>query len=141
MTTDQKTPAGSAHWPATIVMCVGLVAVTTAYALSSPDQRSQILAGIAVLWGTVQAFMPAIRKATGASALLLTLALGATAHGCGAQLSESARVALAVRTQLCLVQERAIVDRTGTTAEQDAADLAASRAQCDADRAAIVEGN
>jgi len=68
-------------------------------------------------------------------------AIGATAQGCGAQLSESARVALAVRTQICLVQERAIVDRTGTTAEQDAADLAASRAQCDADRAAIVEGN
>lgn len=77
--------------------------------------------------------------------LLLALCLGAgVLTGCGAQLSDSARAALAVRTQQCLIAERAIVDdpcgdlSPEACEARDTAALAASRAQCDADRAAIV---
>ena len=48
--------------------------------------------------------------------------------------------ALAVETQRCLANERAIVDRPDTTEEQDRADLASERSRCDAARAAIVGG-
>ena len=72
--------------------------------------------------------------------MLLVLALGAATVGCGAQLTASQREALAVETQRCLANERAIVDRPDTTEEQDRADLAAERSRCDAARAAIVGG-
>ena len=72
--------------------------------------------------------------------MLLVLALGAATVGCGAQLTASQREALAVETQRCLANERAIVDRPDTTEEQDRADLAAERERCDAARAAIVGG-
>lgn len=66
--------------------------------------------------------------------IIVALALA----GCGAQLTTTQRTDLATETQRCLVNERAIVERTGTTEEQDRADLAAERARCDAARAAIV---
>jgi len=61
-------------------------------------------------------------------------------HGCGAQLTAAQRQSLALETQRCLVNEAAIRDRQGTTAEQDQADLAQERARCDAQRSAISSG-
>jgi Tfp pilus assembly protein PilV len=46
-------------------------------------------------------------------------------------------VAYTAEVALCIANERAIVDREGTSREQDAADLAAERARCDAALAAI----
>ena len=76
----------------------------------------------------------------GSMLLVLALAAGPVLVGCGAQLTASQREALAVETQRCVANERAIVDRTDTTEEQDRADLAAERSRCDAARAAIVGG-
>ena len=78
------------------------------------------------LWPMLRAWLPA---------LLLSVGLA----GCGAQLTTQQRTDLATETQRCLIAEREIVDSVGTTAAQDAADLAAERARCDAARAAIVE--
>jgi hypothetical protein len=72
---------------------------------------------------------------------LLVLCLGASVvSACGAQLTDSQRAALAIETQRCIVNERAIVDRAGSTEAQDRADLSAERMRCDATRAAIVDG-
>ena len=76
----------------------------------------------------------------GSMLLVLALAAGPVLVGCGAQLTASQREALAVETQRCVANERAIVDRPDTTEEQDRADLAAERSRCDAARAAIVGG-
>lgn len=51
--------------------------------------------------------------------------------------SERLRVAYATEVALCIANERAIVDREGTSREEDAADLAAERARCDAALVAI----
>jgi hypothetical protein len=66
-------------------------------------------------------------------ALALALALVA---GCGGA-SEAVRARYSIEVATCIAHERAIVDRQGTTREQDAADLAAERARCDAALAAI----
>ena len=54
----------------------------------------------------------------------------AVAAGCGA--SAEVRASYATTVAECIAHERAIVDRQGTTEEQDEADLAAERARCDA---------
>ena len=55
--------------------------------------------------------------------------------GCGASAELRARYATEVAR--CTANERAIVDRQGTTLEQDRADLEVERARCDAALAAI----
>lgn len=55
--------------------------------------------------------------------------------GCGASAELRARYATEVAR--CMSNERAIVDRQGTTLEQDRADLEVERARCDAALAAI----
>ena len=64
------------------------------------------------------------------SALILILLTG-----CGASAELRARYATEVAR--CTANERAIVDRQGTTYEQDRADLEVERARCDAALAAI----
>ena len=86
MTEQKKKPDTSTNWPATVVACCGLAAVVAVYGLSSPEQRDQLLAGVAVLWGVVQAFLPAIRKWAGVSTVLVLVLAGATLSGCGASL-------------------------------------------------------
>lgn len=73
--------------------------------------------------------------------LLITLcaavvALPAWISACGGATAE-VRTAYSVEVARCVANERAIVDRQGTTADQDRADLAAERARCDAALAAI----
>lgn len=63
-------------------------------------------------------------------AAIASLALLSMGVSCGA--SEQLRVAYAAEVARCIANERAIVDREGTTREQDLADLAAERARCDA---------
>lgn len=55
--------------------------------------------------------------------------------GCGA--SAELRARYATEVSRCTANERAIVDRQGTTLEQDRADLEVERARCDAALAAI----
>ena len=79
-------------------------------------------------------------KASPAAGLLLALVVAGTLQGCGAQLTATQRERLAVETQRCLMAERDIVDRPGTTRAQDEADLRVERLRCDTARAAIVGG-
>jgi len=59
--------------------------------------------------------------------------------GCGGP-NSNIRALYAAEVQRCIANERAIVDRVGTTREQDEADLAAERARCDAALSAIEHG-
>ncbi len=68
------------------------------------------------------------------------LALGGTLASCGGA-STATRSAYAVEVTHCTSNERTIVDRAGTTAEQDQHDLLVERARCDAALHAIEEGD
>jgi hypothetical protein len=59
--------------------------------------------------------------------------------GCGGA-SADTETAYAAEATRCIAHERAIVDRQGTTLEQDRADLAAERARCDSALHAIEDG-
>lgn len=65
-----------------------------------------------------------------ACAAVCLLVLG-YCSGCGGA-SPEVRSAYAIEQAHCLANERAIVDRAGTTYEDDRAALAAERARCDA---------
>lgn len=59
--------------------------------------------------------------------------------GCGPGISQELRVSYATEVARCIANEREIVNRQGTTAEQDRDDLEAERARCDAALRAIEE--
>jgi hypothetical protein len=59
---------------------------------------------------------------------------------CGGSISDAARARYAEEIARCMMRERAIVDREGTTAEQDRADMDLERARCDAALDAIEAG-
>lgn len=59
--------------------------------------------------------------------------------GCGGASAET-RTAYAVEQSRCLANERAIVDRGGTTYEEDREDLELERTRCDAALQAIYGG-
>lgn len=69
--------------------------------------------------------------AAGASLITFLLLLILVVYGCGTASLET-RTAYSIEAAHCVANERAIVDREGTTREQDEADLAAERARCDA---------
>lgn len=77
--------------------------------------------------------MNRIRENKRALAAILLLAL---VVGCGPTLGQT-RARYEAEVTHCIDSEQAIVARTGTTADQDAADLAAERARCDAALAGI----
>lgn len=58
------------------------------------------------------------------------LILSALVAGCGA--SAELRARYATETTRCIANERAIIDRQGTTYEQDREDLDVERARCNA---------
>lgn len=132
---------------ATIAACVFAVCATVA-AVFVPTERWEKLghfltdpATATAVGALGLAFLAIYTRARNLPpALVLVLALGASTLGCGAQLTAAQREALAAETQRCLANERAIVDRPGTTEEQDRANLATERERCDAARAAIVGG-
>ena len=64
-------------------------------------------------------------------------ALWFTLVSCGASVSNETRTAYSIEVAHCAAREREIVDRTGTTREQDEHDLATERARCDAATHAI----
>ena len=134
---------------ATIAACVFAVCATVA-GIFIPTERWEKLGhfltdpatalAVTALGGAAIALYTRARNLPPALVLVLALAAGPVLVGCGAQLTASQREALAVETQRCVANERAIVDRPDTTEEQDRADLAAERSRCDAARAAIVGG-
>lgn len=71
-------------------------------------------------------------------ALLVMCACAWLSSGCGA--SAATRSTYALEQARCIANEREIVDREGTTLEQDQADMAAERARCDAALDAIEGG-
>lgn len=97
-----------------------------------------------LLAGALGALSPLGARAPGNIARALPLALGlGTAlalSSCGPALTTEQRTALAIETQLCISNERAIVDRVGSTREDDERDLAAERARCDEARQRITSG-
>jgi hypothetical protein len=72
-----------------------------------------------------------------AIAFLMALSL-ASLTGCGG-VSAEVRTAYAVEVARCVANERAIVDRQGSTREQDETDLASERTRCDTALHAIEE--
>lgn len=78
------------------------------------------------------------RFLAGAACVAAGYALAHYCAGCGAASTE-VRTAYAIEQAACIAHERAIVDRAGTTEEQDRADLAAERARCDAALFAIYQ--
>jgi hypothetical protein len=58
--------------------------------------------------------------------------------GCGA--SAAVRARYSVEVAQCIANERAIIDRHGTSAEQDRADLELERARCDAALEGVERG-
>ena len=62
--------------------------------------------------------------------------IAALLASCGGA-SAGTRTAYSVAVAQCVARERSIVDRTGTTEEQDRADLAAEREECDHNLARI----
>lgn len=77
------------------------------------------------------------RQNIAAIAVLLMVALTPLC-GCGA--SAATRSAYALEQARCIANERSIIDREGTTEEQDRADMASERARCDAALDAIEAG-
>jgi hypothetical protein len=67
------------------------------------------------------------------------VALSVLLASCGGASMET-RTAYAVEVAKCIANEQAIVDRSGTTEEQDYADLTAERNRCDAALNAVVHG-
>ena len=67
---------------------------------------------------------------------VLWLCALACALSCGA--SPEVRVSYATETARCLANEREIIERVGTTREEDDAAFLAERARCDAALAAIA---
>lgn len=59
--------------------------------------------------------------------------------GCGGATAEQ-RTAYAVEQARCLANERTIVDRAGTSYDEDRRDLAAERERCDAALRSIYPG-
>jgi hypothetical protein len=59
-------------------------------------------------------------------------------EGCGA--SAATHSAYSIEAARCIANERVIIERTGTTEEQDRADMAAERARCDHELSLIVGG-
>jgi hypothetical protein len=79
--------------------------------------------------------MRGLNKAALAVAMFAVPAAASNMAGCGA--SAEVRSAYSIETMRCIANERAIVDRQGTTEEQDRADLEIERSRCDAALAAI----
>jgi hypothetical protein len=139
--------------PQAIVAGVALVCVTAlAITITVTDDWGKLFRWLAdpatsgLLVAVVTLFGTLYHRALSLPPVLVLAILGAAAVGCGGSLTDSQRAALAVRTQQCLLAERAIVDDPcgSLTPEEcearDTAALAASRAECDHDRAAIVGG-
>jgi hypothetical protein len=61
-----------------------------------------------------------------------SLILSALIVGCGATVSADVRHRYATETARCIANERAIIDRQGTSYEQDRDDLDVERARCNA---------
>lgn len=99
--------------------------------LSSGDAMS-----FAIAVGTLAGVIYSRARRLPPTILVLAL-LGVTLSGCG-HMSDAARVAYATEQAHCIANQRAIVERTGTTAEQDEADFDAEVARCDAALAEIA---
>lgn len=69
----------------------------------------------------------------------VVMVVGLLLASCGA--SAELRASYSLEVTRCIANERAIVDRQGSTREQDEADLAIERARCDAALAAIEGGS
>lgn len=80
-----------------------------------------------------------VRSALAIGLVLFGVGLAVQCAGCGSATAEQ-RTAYAVEQARCIAAERAIVDREGTTYEEDRADLEAERARCDAALRAIYPG-
>lgn len=81
---------------------------------------------------------PTLIGAVCLAAIVLSVMFAWLLQGCGA--SDAVRASYAVEVANCMAQERRIIDREGTTAEQDAEDWEIERARCNAALEAIEGG-
>lgn len=94
----------------------------------SPILIAGTVARLASAWATARRILLGLLFAVG-------LALAIVHCGCGA--SPATREAYTLETLRCVANEQAIVDREGTTADEDREALALERARCDAALGAI----
>lgn len=155
MASKSSIPAWVTQWKHLLItLCFATLALVAA--IFVPDERfdklgtliermAQDPAGAAVIVSVIAGAITTLRGAwvrqpPPTAVLLIALALPVLTSCGGAQLSAEQRTALAIETQLCITNERAIVERQGTTEEQDRADLAAERDRCDEARQRITGG-
>ena len=100
-------------------------------AFGSTTPGAMIYAALGALAVAVLRWALSVVPKGAASGLVLVLALSAARSGAARGSQPAEREALAVETQRCLANERAIVDRPDTTEGQDRADLASERSRCD----------
>ena len=136
MSTNEST-AGKKRirWETVVVASAFVLGAWAAFIWGPAEHRSEILVGLTTLGVVIAA---AMRKAYGIAVVALCVALPLGALGCGA--SAATREAYAAEVARCVAGERAIVDREGTTLEEDQRDLAIERDRCDAALAAIGGG-
>ncbi len=125
MTTTEK--FSRLRWPAALVLTAMVLGSVAVYVLVPEEERSLTL----IAWGTLCGVFLAFLKPM--LVRLLPLAFVFVA-GCGA--SGAVRSAYALEQARCLANERQIIDRESSEAEDDR-DMAAERARCDAALLAI----
>jgi hypothetical protein len=126
------------HIPSAVIALVIAAAMFAAFAPIVPPDIPWWAKGLFAAGGAgFAAALAVFRPPTVALVLLFVLLpFAAVVLGCGGA-TGATRTDYAVEQGHCIANERAIVDRTGTTLEQDQADLATERHRCDAALAAI----
>lgn len=127
MTTRQ--PSARLRWPAALVLTAMLAGSVAIYVYVEHDRSATLLA-----WGALCAAVLAFLKPIVVGPALALL-LVASAAGCGA--STSTRAAYALEQGRCIANERSVIDREGTSYEDDQRALQEERARCDAALRAI----
>lgn len=130
------------NWSTLLFMTVSVVCGTVMFSLvlfRDPDLLREIdwVVASTFIVATASGLYQMVRKAglfkdpPAGGALVLLLASGLALQGC-AGLSPEGRARYSLEMARCLANEREIVDRQGTTYEEDRTDLEAERARCNA---------
>lgn len=130
--TDDKSKL---YWPTALVLAVLLLVNAAVVLCLEGDDRVTALLSADALGLVVLGFM---RQIWGVAGVLLLVVAGATV-GCGA--SVQTRTNYALEQARCIANQKEIVDREGTTYDQDYEDMVAEIARCDRELRLIEESD
>lgn len=126
-------------WPVALVLTAFLAVVGATLIWAPADTVRWAVSGEGLVAVLIAAYLRSPRDVAGPSVALLGVALGGSLLvGCGA--SQQVRTAYGDETLRCMENADEIRDREGTSAEEDAAALAAEEARCAAALMAIENG-